>query len=66
MDQPTLALLYQYGIGGTLFFASLFLAFQSGAIRWDNLKNRILVVSMTAGLLLFAATHAAWTFYLAR
>ena len=66
MDHPTLALLYQYGIGGSLFFASLFLAFQTGALQWDNLKNRILVVSMTLGLLLFAATHAAWTFYFAR
>ena len=66
MDHPTLAFLYQYGIGGTLFFASRFLAFQTGAIRWDNLKNRILVVSMTLGLLLFAASHAAWTFFLAR
>ena len=65
MDQATIALLYQYGIGGTLFLASLFLAFKSGAVRWDNLKNRILVVGMTVGLLLFAATHAAWTFFLA-
>lgn len=64
MDQPIVALLYQYGIGGILFFASLFLAFKSGAVRWDNLKNRILVVSMTVGMLLFAATHAAWTLFI--
>jgi hypothetical protein len=60
MDGPWFVWLYQYGIGGAVFSFSLFVAFRTGAVRWHNVKNRILVISMILGLLLFAATHAAW------
>lgn len=64
MDGPWLAWLYQYGIGGALFSFSLFVVFRSGAVRWHSSKNRILVISMILGLLLFAAIHAVWIFVL--
>ena len=64
MDGPWLAWLYQYGIGSAVFFSSLFVAFRSGAVGWHSSKNRILVVSLVFGLLLFAAIHAVWIFML--
>lgn len=60
MSDPWLAWLYQYGIGGGLFALSLMVLFRAGAVRWHNLKNRIVVFMMITGLVLFAAFHAAW------
>lgn len=62
MHEPWIAWLYQYVIGGALFVLTLFMLFRVGAVHWDNLKSRWLVVTMTAGLLVFAALHAIWIF----
>jgi hypothetical protein len=60
MSDAWTAWVYQYGIGGTLFALTLVAMFRTGAVRWHNLKNRIVVATMIAGLLLFAGIHAAW------
>lgn len=66
MSDPWLAWLYQYGIGGGLFALSLVVLFRVGAVRWRNLKNRIVVAMMVTGLLLFAAIHATWIILVSR
>lgn len=66
MNDTWLAWLYQYGIGGLLFLLTLVALFRAGAVRWHNLKNRIVVVTMVTGLVLFAAIHAAWIHLVSR
>ena len=66
MSEPWLAWLYQYGIGGGIFALSLILLFRTGAVRRHHLKSRIVVLTMVAGLTIFAAIHAIWILLVSR
>jgi hypothetical protein len=57
---PWITWLYHYGIGGTVFVASVILLISSGALRLDRTWDRRLLMSLSAGLLAFMALHGVW------
>ena len=48
------------GVGCVFFLATLFIAFRTGAMRWERTLDRRLLFSIIAGLLIFMTVHAAW------
>jgi len=60
MTSPWICWLYQYAVGGVLFFGALSLALCSGALRLDQARNRWLLAALLGGYLLLAALHAGW------
>ena len=58
--------LYQYGIGGLFFGATLVVALHSGAVRWSRGRDRRLVLALIAALFAFMSVHAAWIVLAAR
>ena len=60
MTSPWICWLYQYAVGGVLFFGALGLAVHSGAARLEEPRNRRLVVALLGGYFALAALHASW------
>jgi len=60
MTSPWVCWLYQYAVGGALFFGALILALRSGALRLDQTRNRWLLAALLGGYLVLALVHAGW------
>ena len=60
MTETWLCWLYQYGIGGVVFFGTLGLAISTGALRWTQRRDRRLLVVLVAGFFAFLAIHGIW------
>jgi len=60
MTSPWICWLYQYAVGGVLFFGALGLAVYSGAAQLEEARNRRLVAALLAGYFALAALHASW------
>lgn len=52
--------IYQYAVGGAIFFGSLFLAWRSGALRLGDRNDRRLCTVLVGGYFLLMAFHGAW------
>jgi cytochrome bd-type quinol oxidase subunit 1 len=60
MTSPWLCWLYQYAVGGVLFFGALILALRASALRLDEARNRRLLAVLLGGYFVLAAIHAGW------
>ncbi|MGH7771149.1 MAG: hypothetical protein ACREQA_02800 [Candidatus Binatia bacterium] len=52
--------LYQYGVGGLIFFATLWLVIRTGALQPRNRTDRWLLTLLLAGFFVFLAVHGLW------
>ncbi len=52
--------IYQYGLGGMVFVASLVYLCRAGALRPSLWFDRRLLIALVAGLLVFMTAHALW------
>jgi uncharacterized membrane protein len=52
--------IYQYGVGGLVFFGTLVLALRAGALRLEQAIDRRLLTLLVAGYFLMAALHGVW------
>ena len=52
--------LYQYGVGGLIFFATITLAIRSRALRLADRADRRLLAVLLAGFFMFLAIHGLW------
>ena len=60
MTDNWLCWLYQYGIGGAVFFTTLGLAATTGALRLGNRTDRWLLGVLVIGYFGFMAVHGIW------
>jgi hypothetical protein len=60
MTSPWICWLYQYTVGGVLFFGAIGLAVRSGAARLEEARDRRLLGVLLAGYFALAALHACW------
>ncbi len=56
--------LYLYGVGGTLFLGTFFLAYLRGSFDWGSTEDRRTALYLVGGYALFIAFHAITQFYL--
>ncbi len=52
--------IYQYGLGGLVFVASLVYLGRVGALRLNLWFDRRLLIALVVGLLMFMTAHAIW------
>lgn len=52
--------LYQYSVGGLLFFATLWAAMRCGALRREDFSDRWLLRILVAGFFAFLVVHGFW------
>jgi hypothetical protein len=52
--------IYQYGLGGLAFVASLVFLGRVGALRPNLWFDRRLLIALVVGLLVFMTAHAIW------
>lgn len=52
--------IYQYGLGGLVFVASLVYLRRVGALRLNLWFDRRLLIALVVGLLMFMTAHAIW------
>ena len=57
-----LSWLYSYGVGGILFFGTLFTLISQGAIRLNREGDRKLVFALVAGFTTFLTLHGLWLY----
>jgi hypothetical protein len=60
MAEKWIPSLYQYGVGGLFFVATLWLAARSEALRLNNHRDRWLFIALIGGFLGFLAVHGLW------
>lgn len=60
MAEKWIPWLYQYGVGGFLFVATLWLTARSEALRLANRQDRWLLAALIGGFLGFLAIHGLW------
>ncbi len=66
MHPQWLNYLYQYGVGGLMFVASMTTLFKSGAISWERAPDRLLVKGLLIGLFSFMTVHGTWIWMASR
>jgi len=59
MDERLLTFLYQYGVGGLVFFGSLLLLWRQGMLGGRSSERRRLVLLLVLGLLAYALAQGA-------
>lgn len=57
-ESPWFPYLYQYCIGGTVFFSAIFIALRKRALQLSFKRDRNLLLQLVAGFILYAALHA--------
>ena len=60
MAENWICWLYQYGVGGLVFFGTLTLATWTQALRPANRADRWLLALLVSGFFAFAAIHGFW------
>lgn len=60
MPEKWIPFLYQYGVGGLLFFVTLWAAKRSGALKLDNYADLRLLAMLVGGFFAFLAIHGLW------
>lgn len=60
MPGPWICWLYQYAVGGALFFGALGLAVRSGAASLSLPRDRRLIAVLLVGYFALALIHAGW------
>lgn len=60
MPEKWLPWLYQYGVGGLVFFLSLWAAIRGGALKPKSETDRKLLIVLVAGYFAFLAVHGLW------
>lgn len=53
-------LIYQYSVGGTFFFVTLWLCFRLGAADIKNSSDRKALIYLIAGIAGYFAFHTIW------
>ena len=59
MNERLLTYLYQYGLGGVVFFASLLLLWRTGMLGGDRRERRRWVTWVVLGFVLYAVVQGA-------
>lgn len=54
------SLLYQFLVGGLIFFAGIFAALRSKDYSWKNKYDRLLLVSMILGYFIYLVSQTIW------
>lgn len=62
MSERLVTFLYQYGVGGLVFFGSLLLLWRRGMLGGDSGERRRWVVLLVLGLLAYALVQGAFQF----
>ena len=62
MDENWICWLYQYGIGGAVFFSTIFIAKKTGAFPKGELERKNLSKTLILGYVFFLSVHAAWIY----
>jgi hypothetical protein len=62
MNERLLTYLYQYGLGGLVFVASIWLLWSRGMLGHDARERRRWVLLLVLGLVLYAAAQGALQF----
>lgn len=57
------SLLYQFVIGGLIFFVGIFVALRSQDYSWKNKNDRILLVSLILGFFIYLLLQTIWYLY---
>lgn len=58
---PTLdSLLYQFIVGGLIFFIGIFAALRVRDYSWKNKSDRTLLAAMILGFLIYLLSHILW------
>jgi hypothetical protein len=57
---PWLPWLYQYGVGGAIFFATIVLVIRSGALPLSIRANRRILAALVLGYFALMAIHGLW------
>ncbi|MFH2009537.1 MAG: hypothetical protein ABI333_23290 [bacterium] len=63
MDERLLTYLYQYGVGGLVFFGSLVLLLRTGMFGGNARTRRLWVVLLVLGVVLYAVAQGALQFF---
>ena len=57
------SLLYQFLVGGLIFFVGIFAALRSKDYSWKNKNDRILLISMISGFFIYLLLQTIWYLY---
>jgi len=57
-----LPLVYQFVVGGVIFFIGFFLSWRSGDYSWKRRNDRFVSIYMIAGIFLYLVFQIAWHF----
>jgi len=57
------SLLYQFLVGGLIFFVGIFAALRSQDYSWKNKNDRILLISMILGFCIYLLSQTIWYLY---
>jgi hypothetical protein len=60
MTEPWLPWLYQYGVGGAVFFGTIALVLSSGALPLTVRANRLILGALVLGYFALATIHGLW------
>jgi hypothetical protein len=60
---PILSLIYQFVIGGIIFFAGLIISWRSGDYSWTKREDRRTFVYLAGGFLLYLIFQTIWHFF---
>jgi len=52
--------LYLFIVGGVLFFTGIFAALRSQDYSWRNKNDRVLLVTMILGFIIYLLSHIIW------
>jgi hypothetical protein len=55
-----LPLIYQFVIGGLIFFIGFFLSWRSGDYSWKRRNDRLVSIYMFAGIFLYLVFQIVW------
>lgn len=54
------SLLYQFIVGGLIFFIGIFAALQSKDYSWKNKNDRVLLITMILGFIIYLLLQMIW------
>jgi len=60
MDSPWIPMIYQYGIGGAVFFAGIIIALRKKMLTAAHHSDRGMLIQLIAGFLFYFLLHFLW------
>ncbi len=56
-ESPWFPFVYQYAIGGVIFFAAIIIAIRKKALRLSYKRDKNILIQLIAGFIFYAAIH---------